>query len=85
LSLKTKVVEGFLVWASKLVGMVWWVSQFASKTGEVRQRVVHVVLSRRLGQGQVEYGRVDAMGYIGPCYTCFVVFIVLCLMGILVF
>jgi hypothetical protein len=47
--------------------------------------MVHVTSSRRLCRDQVEDGRVDAMGYVGPCYPYFTVFIVLGPSGILVF
>jgi hypothetical protein len=135
LSLKTKVVEGFPVWASKLqlrfgdlslkitatiswfgpqnqsgfglsiasqnrqskVGMghvlaacfTWkQVGQgfpsLASRLVETRRRVVHVAPSRRLRE-QVEDGRVDVMGCVGPCYPCFAIFLVLGPRGIVVF
>jgi hypothetical protein len=35
--------------------------------------------------GQVEDGRVDAMGYVEPCYPCFTVFFLLCPRAIIVF
>jgi hypothetical protein len=53
------------------------VSQFASKLMEVRRLVVHVAPSWWLHRGQVEDGRVDATGCVGPCYPCFAVFFVL--------
>jgi hypothetical protein len=40
----------------------------ASRLAEARWRVVHVALSRRLHQNQVEDGRVDVTGCVGPCY-----------------
>jgi hypothetical protein len=40
--------------------------------------------SWRMRQRQVEDGRVDAMGYVRPCYPNFAVFNVLCPRGILV-
>jgi hypothetical protein len=46
--------------------------------------VVRMTLSRRLHRSQVEYERVDAMGYVRPCYTCFAVFILLSPMSIAV-
>jgi hypothetical protein len=51
--------------------------QFASKLAEARRRVVHVASLWRLRRSQVEDGRVDMMGYIGPFYPTFVIFIVL--------
>jgi hypothetical protein len=45
---------------------------------------VHVALSRRLRRRQAEAGRVDAMGYVGPCYSCFAVFFLLVSRGIVV-
>jgi hypothetical protein len=50
----------------------------------VARRVVHVAPSRRLRRRQAEDGRVDAMGYIGPCYPCFAVFFLLGPRGIVV-
>jgi hypothetical protein len=47
--------------------------------------MVHVASSPRLRGDQVEDGWVDATGCVGPCYTCFVIFIVLGPWGILVF
>jgi hypothetical protein len=44
---------------------------------EARRWMVHVTLSRRLHWVQVEDGRVDMTGCIGPCYPCFTVFNVL--------
>jgi hypothetical protein len=46
---------------------------------------VHVTPSRRLHQSQVEDERVDAMGYVRPCYPTFAVFNVLNHTGIVVF
>jgi hypothetical protein len=51
---------------------------------EARQRVVHVAPSRRLRRRQAEDGRVNAMGYVRPCYRTFTVFNVLCTRGIVV-
>jgi hypothetical protein len=48
-------------------------------------RVVHVAPSQRLRKDQVEDGRVDTMGYVGPFNPNFVVFYVLCYRGNLVF
>jgi hypothetical protein len=61
---------GFPSLALRLVD-VWW-------------RVVHVVPSLRLHRSQVEDRRVDVMGCVGSCYSCFVVFILLVPMGIIV-
>jgi hypothetical protein len=36
-----------------------------------------VAPSQRLRRGQVEDGRVDAMGYVGSCYPCFAIFFML--------
>jgi hypothetical protein len=52
---------------------------------EARRRVVYVAPSRRLRQVQLEDGRVDATAYVGPCYLCFIVFLILCHRGIVVF
>jgi hypothetical protein len=49
----------------------------ASRLAEARRRVVHVTPSQKLYRSQVEDGWVDAMNYIGPCYPCFAVFILL--------
>jgi hypothetical protein len=57
----------------------------ALRLTEVRRRVVHVASSRRLRRDQVEDGRVDAMGYVRPCYPYFIVFYVLDPSGIVVF
>jgi hypothetical protein len=46
---------------------------------------MHVTPSRRLRRDQVEDGRVDAKGSIGPCYPYFAVFYVLSFKGIIVF
>jgi hypothetical protein len=55
------------------------------RLAEAQWRVVHVAPSWRLGRDQVEDGRVDAMGCVGPDYPYFVVFYVLCPGDILVF
>jgi hypothetical protein len=47
------------------------VSQFTSKLAEAQRRVVHVTLSRKLRQSQVEDGRIDTTDDVGPCYHCF--------------
>jgi hypothetical protein len=44
-----------------------------------------VAPSQRLHRDQIEDGRVDATGYVRPCYAYFIVFYVLCLRGIVVF
>jgi hypothetical protein len=54
---------GFPSLASSLVEAGWW--------------VVHVAPSQRLHRGQVEDGRIDTLGCVGPCYPCFAIFIVL--------
>jgi hypothetical protein len=46
--------------------------------------VVHLAPSRRLHRRQVEDGRVDAIGYVGPCYHTFVIFNVIGPRGIVV-
>jgi hypothetical protein len=46
--------------------------------------VVHLAPSRMLRQSQVEVGRVDAMCYVGLCYSTFAVFNVLDHRGIVV-
>jgi hypothetical protein len=57
---------------------------FASKLADTRWRVVHVAPSWRSHEDQVEDGRVDTTGCVGPCYLCFAVFL-LCHMGKFVF
>jgi hypothetical protein len=52
-------------------------SSLASRLAEARWRVVHVAPSQRLRQIQIEDGRINAMGCIGPCYLCFAIFILL--------
>jgi hypothetical protein len=59
-------------------------SSLALRLAEARQRVVHMAPLRRLHRDQVEDRRVDAMGYVRPCYPYFVVFYVLCNRGIVV-
>jgi hypothetical protein len=44
--------------------------------------MVHVESSRRLTRVQAKYGRVDAMGCVGPCYL---IFFVLDIRDVLVF
>jgi hypothetical protein len=61
------------------------VSKFASKLAEARWRMVHVAPLWGSREDQVEDGRVDATGYIGPCYPYFAIFFVLGTRGILVF
>jgi hypothetical protein len=61
------------------------VSSLTSRLEEARWWVVHVAPSRRLRQVQVEDGRVDAMGCIGPFYLRIIVFYVLGSSGIVVF
>jgi hypothetical protein len=63
-----------------------WLGFFslASRMVAVRGWMVHVTPSRRLRRSQVEDGRVDTTGYVGPCYSCFIVFILLRPMGIVV-
>jgi hypothetical protein len=56
-----------------------------SRLAEARRRVVHVAPLRLSREDQVEDGRVDATGCVGPCYPYFIVFIVLGPRGILVF
>jgi hypothetical protein len=46
--------------------------------------MVHVAPLRRLHPRQVEYGWVDVMGYMRPCYPTFAVFNVLDPRGIVV-
>jgi hypothetical protein len=46
--------------------------------------VVHVALSQRLRWRQVEDGRIDTIGCVGPCSPTFAVFNVLGPMGIVV-
>jgi hypothetical protein len=54
------------------------------KTGEGTTTVVHVAPSRRLRRRQVEDGRVDVTGCVGPYYPTFAVFNVLGPRGIVV-
>jgi hypothetical protein len=51
--------------------------QFVSKLAEARQRVVHVAPSQRSREDQAKDRQVDAMGCVGPYYSCFIIFIVL--------
>jgi hypothetical protein len=60
------------------------VSQSGLKSAEARRREMHVALSRMLRQSQVEDGRVDSTGCVGPCYPYFTVFILLDPRGIVV-
>jgi hypothetical protein len=57
----------------------------ASRLTEARRRMVHVAPSRKLHEGQVENGQIDATDCVKPCYPYFAVFIVLGSRGILVF
>jgi hypothetical protein len=56
----------------------------AWRLAEAWQRVVHVAPSQKLRRRQVEDGRVDVTGCVGPCYPTFAVFNVLCRKGIVV-
>jgi hypothetical protein len=56
----------------------------ASRMVVARGWVVHVTPSRMLRRSQVEDGRVDTTDYVGPCYSCFIVFILLRTMNIVV-
>jgi hypothetical protein len=47
----------------------------ASRLVEVRRWVVYVAPSLRLRQSQLEDGRVDATDYVGPCYPCCTIFV----------
>jgi hypothetical protein len=49
-------------------------SSLASRLTEARRRVVHMAPLQRLRRSEVEDRLVDAIGYVGPCYLCFVVF-----------
>jgi hypothetical protein len=49
----------------------------ASRLAKAGQREVHAAPSGRLRWSQVEDERVDAMGCVGLCYPCYVVFILL--------
>jgi hypothetical protein len=66
-----QVALGFPSLASRLMEARWW--------------VVHVAPSRRLRRDQVEDGRVNATGCIGPYYPCFAIFHVLGPRDIIVF
>jgi hypothetical protein len=50
----------------------------------VQRWMVHMAPSRRLRQRQIEDGRVDATGCVGPCYPTITVFNVLGPRGIVV-
>jgi hypothetical protein len=67
-------------WKQVLLGFF----SLASRLAEAQRRVVHVAPLRRLHRSQVEDIRVNAMGCVGPCYLCFVIFILLCPRGIVV-
>jgi hypothetical protein len=60
-------------------------SSLASRLAEARRWIVHMAPSQRLRRVQVENGRVEATGYVGPRYTYFAVFLVLCHKSIVVF
>jgi hypothetical protein len=57
----------------------------ALRLAETQRQVVHVALSRRLRQDQVEDRWVKAMGCVGLCYPYFAIFYVLGFRGIVVF
>jgi hypothetical protein len=61
------------------------VFSLTSRLAEARRRVVHVTLSQRLRQDQVENGWVNATGYVRPCYPYFAVLYILDPRGISVF
>jgi hypothetical protein len=61
------------------------VYQFVSKLTEKRQQVVHVTLSQRSGEDEVEDERIDATGCIRVFYLYFTVFVILDRMDISVF
>jgi hypothetical protein len=61
------------------------VFQSALKTGGGTTHMVHVASSRISRGDQVEDRRVNAMSYVKPCYSYFVIFIVLDHKNILVF
>jgi hypothetical protein len=61
------------------------VFQFDLKTGVGVTTVVHVTPSQRLRRDQVEDGRVDATGCVGPCYSYFAIFYILDPRSIVVF
>jgi hypothetical protein len=60
------------------------VSQSALKTGGGAAWMVHVTSSCRLRRCQVKDGRIDTIGCVRLCYTCFTIFFILSLRGILV-
>jgi hypothetical protein len=62
-----------------------WFPSLALKLVETRRRVVLVAPSQMLRQDQVEDGRVDIIGCVGPCYPYFTIFYILCTRGIVVF
>jgi hypothetical protein len=69
--------------AWKQVGLGF--SSLASRLAEAQRQVVHMAPSWRLRQSQVEDGRVNAMGCVGPYYPCFTIFFLLSHRGIVVF
>jgi hypothetical protein len=63
----------YLSWKQVLLGF----PSLACRLGETRRRVMHMTPSQRLRRRQVEDGRVDVTGCIGPYYPTFTVFNVL--------
>jgi hypothetical protein len=61
------------------------VFQFDLKIDGGAARMVHVASSWRSRADETENRQVDAMGYVGPCYPYFEIFIVLGPRGIVVF
>jgi hypothetical protein len=61
------------------------VSQSSLKTGGGAARMLHMISSWWSRGSEAKDGRVDATGYIELFYPYFVIFIVLCYKGILVF
>jgi hypothetical protein len=59
-------------------------SSLALRLANARRWAMHVAPSQRLRWSQVKDGWVDATGYIGPCYPCFAVFMLLGPRGIVV-
>jgi hypothetical protein len=51
--------------------------RLALRLAEASRQVVHVAPSQRLRRSQLEDGWVDVMGYVGPCYPWFTIFILL--------
>jgi hypothetical protein len=69
------------IWKQVALGF----SSLTLRLAEARRRVLHMALSRRLRQNQVEDGWVDVMSCVRPYYSYFAVFYVLDTMRILVF